>query len=67
MLQALMGHDHVDSSTAYVHLAPVHLRATTRPADSMIGGRDVGAGVGRTRASRMEPLGAWRTGPPHTP
>jgi integrase/recombinase XerC len=27
VLQALMGHDHVDSSVAYVHLAPVHLRA----------------------------------------
>ena len=27
VLQALMGHDHVDSSAAYVHLAPVHVRA----------------------------------------
>ena len=27
VLQALMGHDHVDSSVAYVHLAPVHLRS----------------------------------------
>ena len=27
VLQALMGHDHVDSSVAYIHLAPVHLRA----------------------------------------
>jgi len=27
VLQALMGHDHVDSSAAYIHLAPVHLRA----------------------------------------
>ena len=27
VLQALMGHDHVDSSVAYVHLAPTHLRA----------------------------------------
>jgi site-specific recombinase XerD len=27
VLQALMGHDHVDSSVAYVHLAPVHVRA----------------------------------------
>jgi len=22
-----MGHDHVDSSAAYIHLAPTHLRA----------------------------------------
>ena len=28
VMQALMGHDHVDSSAAYVHLAPVHLRAS---------------------------------------
>lgn len=27
VLQALMGHEHVDSSAAYVHLAPVHLRS----------------------------------------
>ena len=27
VLQALMGHDHVDSSAAYVHLAPAHVRA----------------------------------------
>jgi site-specific recombinase XerD len=27
VLQALMGHDHVDSSAAYIHLAPVHVRA----------------------------------------
>jgi site-specific recombinase XerD len=27
VLQALMGHDHVDSSVAYIHLAPTHLRA----------------------------------------
>ena len=27
VLQALMGHDHVDSSAVYVHLAPAHLRA----------------------------------------
>jgi site-specific recombinase XerD len=27
VLQALMGHDHVDSSVAYVHLAPAHVRA----------------------------------------
>lgn len=27
VIQALMGHDHVDSSAAYIHLAPVHLRA----------------------------------------
>jgi site-specific recombinase XerD len=27
VLQALMGHDHVDSAAAYVHLAPRHLRA----------------------------------------
>jgi len=26
VLQALMGHDHVDSSAAYIHLAPEHLR-----------------------------------------
>ena len=26
VLQALMGHDHVDSSAAYIHLAPAHLR-----------------------------------------
>ena len=27
VLQALMGHDHVESSAAYVHLAPAHVRA----------------------------------------
>jgi site-specific recombinase XerD len=27
VIQALMGHDHVDSSTAYIHLAPVQVRA----------------------------------------
>ena len=27
VLQALMGHDHVDSVLAYVHLAPAHVRA----------------------------------------
>jgi site-specific recombinase XerD len=28
VMQALMGHDHVDSSAAYVRLAPIHLRAS---------------------------------------
>ncbi|MGH9116987.1 MAG: tyrosine-type recombinase/integrase [Acidimicrobiales bacterium] len=27
VLQALMGHDHIDSSAAYLHLAPAHVRA----------------------------------------
>lgn len=27
VLAALLGHDHVDSSAAYIHLAPAHLRA----------------------------------------
>jgi site-specific recombinase XerD len=27
VLQALMGHDHVDSSAAYIHLSPKHVRA----------------------------------------
>jgi site-specific recombinase XerD len=27
VIQALMGHDHVDSAAAYIHLAPAHLRA----------------------------------------
>jgi site-specific recombinase XerD len=27
VIQALMGHDHVDSSAAYIHLAPLHVRA----------------------------------------
>jgi site-specific recombinase XerD len=27
VLQALMGHDHIDSAAAYIHLAPRHLRA----------------------------------------
>ena len=27
VLQALMGHDHVESSAAYLHLAPAHVRA----------------------------------------
>lgn len=27
VLQALMGHDHIDSSARYVHLAPAHVRA----------------------------------------
>src|SRR6266508_3152511 len=27
VLQALMGHDHVDSAAAYIHLAPAHVRA----------------------------------------
>jgi site-specific recombinase XerD len=26
VIQALMGHDHVDSSAVYIHLAPLHLR-----------------------------------------
>jgi site-specific recombinase XerD len=26
VLQALMGHDHVDSALAYIHLAPAHVR-----------------------------------------
>jgi site-specific recombinase XerC len=26
VLQALMGHDHVDSAAAYIHLAPAHIR-----------------------------------------
>jgi len=26
VLQALMGHDHVDSAAAYIHLAPQHVR-----------------------------------------
>jgi site-specific recombinase XerD len=28
VIQALMGHDHIDSALAYIHLAPVHLRAS---------------------------------------
>jgi integrase/recombinase XerC len=27
VVQALMGHDHVDSAAAYIHLAPTHIRA----------------------------------------
>jgi site-specific recombinase XerD len=27
VVQALLGHDHVDSSAAYIHLAPAHVRA----------------------------------------
>lgn len=27
IVQALMGHDHVDSAAAYIHLAPAHVRA----------------------------------------
>ena len=27
VLQALLGHDHVDSSAAYIHLSPAHVRA----------------------------------------
>ena len=27
VIQALMGHDHVDSTAAYIHLAPAHLRS----------------------------------------
>jgi site-specific recombinase XerD len=27
VIQALMGHDHVDSAAAYIHLAPARLRA----------------------------------------
>lgn len=27
VIQALMGHDHVESSAAYIHLAPTHVRA----------------------------------------
>ena len=27
VIQALMGHDHVDSAAAYIHLAPTHLRS----------------------------------------
>lgn len=25
-MQALMGHDHVDSAAAYIHLSPQHVR-----------------------------------------
>lgn len=28
VIQALLGHDHVDSSAAYIHLAPTHVRAS---------------------------------------
>jgi site-specific recombinase XerD len=27
IIQALMGHDHVDSAATYIHLAPIHLRS----------------------------------------
>lgn len=27
VIQALMGHDHIDSAAAYIHLAPAHLRS----------------------------------------
>jgi len=27
VIQALMGHDQVDSAAAYIHLAPTHVRA----------------------------------------
>ena len=27
VLRELMGHDHIDSSAAYIHLAPTHVRA----------------------------------------
>ena len=27
VMQALLGHDHVDSTAAYIHLAPAHVRA----------------------------------------
>ena len=27
VIQALMGHDHVDSTAAYLHLAPMFVRA----------------------------------------
>jgi site-specific recombinase XerD len=27
VMQALLGHDHVDSTAAYIHLAPTHIRA----------------------------------------
>lgn len=27
VIQALMGHDHIDSAAAYIHLAPAHVRA----------------------------------------
>jgi site-specific recombinase XerD len=26
VMQALMGHDHVDSAAAYIHLSPAHVR-----------------------------------------
>jgi integrase/recombinase XerD len=26
VMQALLGHDHVDSTAAYIHLAPAHIR-----------------------------------------
>jgi site-specific recombinase XerD len=26
VMQALLGHDHVDSAAAYIHLAPAHIR-----------------------------------------
>ena len=39
VLQALMGHDHVESSAAYIHLAPAHVRAAYDAARRAAAGR----------------------------
>ena len=59
VLQALMGHDHVDSSAAYIHLAPAHVRAAYDAARERqraraggplhAAGQDGGAAAGRSR------------------
>ena len=51
VVQALMGHDHVDSAAAYIHLAPAHLRAAYDAARA------------RQRALAVDDTAADATGP----
>ena len=65
VLQALMGHDHVDSSAAYIHLAPAHVRAAYDAARDRqrawqgaadAAGQDGGAAAGRPDLRRLPGL-----------
>jgi len=42
VMQALMGHDHVDSAAAYIHLSPAHVRRAYEDARARQRSREVG-------------------------
>ena len=66
VLQALMGHDHVDSSAAYIHLAPAHVRAAYDAARHASAPSDAGRAGRRRRAAQRLPGGAGRRGAGNT-